>query len=208
MLPYLVWGMGYGFAAALQPGPFQSYLVAQTLRVGVRRALPAAFAPLLSDGPIILLVLSALSRIPPWWLQVLRFAGGAFVLFLAAGTLRAWRAYGQRPGAAASPPPRQTMLRAAAVNLLNPGPYLFWSLVTGPLLLAGWQAAPLNGLALLVGFYGTLLLTSLGLLVLCAGAGRIAPRVNRGLLGLSGLALAGFGAWQVCSGLLAWRGGA
>ncbi|NTW94980.1 MAG: lysine transporter LysE, partial [Chlorobiaceae bacterium] len=46
MLTYLIWGIGYGFAAAMQPGQFQAYLMAQTLRQGWRKTLPMIFAPL------------------------------------------------------------------------------------------------------------------------------------------------------------------
>ena len=50
---YVIQGIGYGFAAAVQPGPFQTYVIAQTLNSAWRNTLPAAFAPLISDGPII-----------------------------------------------------------------------------------------------------------------------------------------------------------
>jgi threonine/homoserine/homoserine lactone efflux protein len=205
MLPYLTWGIGYGFAAALQPGPFQTYLIAQTLRNGWRHTLPMIFAPLLSDGPIIGLVLLVLSHIPSWWLQVLRFVGGAFVLYLATGTLRAWRDFNTQCETTISIS-RKNVFHAALVNLLNPGPYLYWSLVTGPLLMTGWQETPLNGISLLIGFYVTMFLSSIGILVLCSGAGEMGPRVNRGLLGLSGLALVGFGGYQIWAGLVLWWG--
>jgi threonine/homoserine/homoserine lactone efflux protein len=52
---YILQGIGYGFAAAAQPGPFQTYLISQTLIKGWKPTLPAAFAPFLSDGPIIAL---------------------------------------------------------------------------------------------------------------------------------------------------------
>ncbi|MBK7455571.1 MAG: hypothetical protein IPJ46_18150 [Anaerolineales bacterium] len=42
-------GIGYGLAAASQPGPFQTYLISQTLTRGWKRTLPAALAPLVSD---------------------------------------------------------------------------------------------------------------------------------------------------------------
>lgn len=50
---YLAQGAVYSFAAAVQPGPFLTYLVSLALGNGWRRALPAVLAPLLSDGPII-----------------------------------------------------------------------------------------------------------------------------------------------------------
>jgi threonine/homoserine/homoserine lactone efflux protein len=36
MLLYLLQGITYGFAAAVQPGPLQTYLISQTLRNGWR----------------------------------------------------------------------------------------------------------------------------------------------------------------------------
>ncbi len=186
MLTYLIWGIGYGFAAAMQPGQFQAYLIAQTLRQGWRKTLPMIFAPLLSDAPVIVIVLLALSRLPVWWLQVLRFAGGLFALYLAAGTFRALRDF--QP-VQESPPSgnRLNLFRAVLVNLLNPGPYLFWSLVTGPLLLAG--------------FYVTIMVTLAGFIMLLSGSGKLGPRTNRFLLGISGLALAAFGIFQLFSSL-------
>jgi threonine/homoserine/homoserine lactone efflux protein len=205
MFSYLLSGVAYGFAAAMQPGPFQTYLITQTLRKGWRRTLPTVLAPLLSDGPIVALVLLVLSHVPAWWLQVLRFAGGAFVLYLAVGVLQAWR-HSDVPQATSSPT-RQGIFQAALVNVLNPAPYLYWSLVMGPLLLTGWHEAPTHGVGLLAGFYGAMLVTLVVILLLCAGAGRFGPGITRGLLGLSGLALAGFGLYQISSGVdVWWRG--
>ncbi|MCK7485409.1 MAG: LysE family transporter [Bacillus subtilis] len=78
-------------AAAVQPGPFQTYIISQSLAKGWRKALPAALAPLVSDPPIIALCLLALSQVPAWFERLLYFAGGSFVIYLAAGAYRAWR---------------------------------------------------------------------------------------------------------------------
>ena len=83
---------GYAFASAVQPGPFLAYLISQSLTHGWRRTLPAAFAPLLSDGPIIIVVLFILTRLPPTMLIYLRLAGGVFLLY-ACGAFRNWRAF-------------------------------------------------------------------------------------------------------------------
>ena len=56
MLKYLILGISFAFAAAVQPGPLQTYIISQTLKNGWRSTLPASFAPLLSDGPILILV--------------------------------------------------------------------------------------------------------------------------------------------------------
>ena len=198
MFAYLLLGATYAFAAAVQPGPYQTYLVSQALSHGWRHTLPAALAPLLSDVPIVLLVLLVLSRMPSALEQVLRCAGGVFLLYLAWRAYRTWQTY--RLAAEGGATARRSLLNAAVVNLLNPNPYLGWSLVMGPLLLRAWREAPANGLALLVAFYGTMVVASVGIVVLFAGARSLGPRVARGLVGVSAAGLAGFGCWQLWSG--------
>src|SRR5919108_3134723 len=88
---YILQGIGYGLAAAAQPGPFQTYLISQTLLKGWKRTLPAAFAPLLSDGPIIALCLLVLSQIPLWLQRFLYIAGGLFVLYLSYSAYKSWK---------------------------------------------------------------------------------------------------------------------
>ncbi|NTW57054.1 MAG: LysE family transporter [Chlorobiaceae bacterium] len=196
----LLLGVMYGFTAALQPGPFLSYLTAQTVRNGWRRSFPLVFTPLLSDGPVIGLVITVLSGVPHWWVQVLRFAGGGFMVWLAVGTLRSWKDFGipERSGA---PLFQRGIFRAAAINMLNPAPYLFWGLVTGPLLLKAWHEDPLNGIALLAGFYLTMTASLCGFILLLSFAGKLGSNVNRALLGLSGVVLAVLGVYQILKGL-------
>ncbi len=203
MAAYLLLGMTFAFAAAVQPGPLLAYLVEQSLAHGWRRTLPAAFAPVLSDGPVILLALLVLARIPGWLSPVLRLAGGAFLLFLAYGAWRTWRTFHAQALARPGPQQQHSLLKATTVNLLNPAPYLAWSLVLGPLLLRAWREAPAHGLAFLSGFYGVMVLTLMGIIVLFATARRLGPRVNRVLVGLSAIALAGFGCYQLWAGLQA-----
>jgi threonine/homoserine/homoserine lactone efflux protein len=200
---YLIQGLAYGFSAAVQPGPFQTYIIAQALDRGWRRALPVALAPLVSDGPIVALVLLVLSRMPVWLQQGLYLAGGAFVLSLAWGAFTAWRDFDA--GATREPaPPEQSVLKAALTNALSPAPYIYWSVVTGPILLTGWRETPVHGVAFLAGFYGALVGALAGIIVLFGAARELGPRVNRILLGVSALALAAFGIYQLYLGVSGW----
>ena len=83
------------FSAAVSPGPFQAYLLSHTMQHGLRRTVPSAFAPLISDGPIILIVLVALTQAPPWLLRGLQIAGGVFLVYtgiaLSLRRFAAWR---------------------------------------------------------------------------------------------------------------------
>lgn len=198
LLTYLVLGITCAFAAAVQPGPLQAYIVSQTLSHGWRRTLPAALSPVVSDGPIIALVLLVLTRLPGGALLALRVAGGVLLLIFAFAAARVWRA-GPAGSAAKSRPQPRSLLGATAVNLLSPGPYLGWSLIMGPLLLKGWHEAPANGIALIAGFYTTMVLAMAAIIVIAGSARGLGPRVNRHLIGVSALALAGLGVYQLWS---------
>lgn len=196
---YLLQGIGFGLAAAAQPGPLQTFLISQSLTRGWKQTLTSAFAPLLSDGPIILLSILVLSQVPDWLQRGLSIAGGLFIIYLAYGTFKAWRGSGldsvQLRGT-----DQQTLLKAVTVNILNPAPYLFWTLVTGPILLAGWRETPFHGISFLLGFYGTMVLSLFIIIIVFGTAQRLGPRVSRALLGTSVIALVLFGFYQL------WRG--
>ncbi len=196
---YVLQGVGLGFSAAVLPGPCLAYLISQTLERGWRRALPAAFAPLISDGPIITLCLLVLSQVPGWFERFLHFAGGTFILYLAYGAYKAWRNFDLKlpstdPGA------RGSAFKAALMNALSPGPYIYWSLVTGPILLRGWRETPVNGVGFLAGFYATIVLSLIAIILVFSLARELGPKVNRALLGVSALALSGFGLYQLWLG--------
>jgi threonine/homoserine/homoserine lactone efflux protein len=197
---YLIQGIGYGLAAAAQPGPFQAYLISQTLTRGWKRTLPAASAPLLSDGPIIALCLLVLSQVPVWLQRFLYIAGGLFILYLAYGAYKTWRSFARRDHDMDASP-QGSVLKAALMNMLNPNPYIYWTLVTGPILLRGWRETPINGIGFLSGFYITMILCLMGIVFVFGMARSIGPKVNRGLLGVSAIALFCFGLFQLWLGI-------
>jgi len=196
---YLLQGIGYGLAAASQPGPFQTYLISQTLTRGWKRTLPAALAPLVSDGPIILICVLVLSQVPAWMQRVLYIAGGLFIIYLAYGTYNSWKNFDSRlPSLEIGT--QQSILKAALMNALSPGPYIFWTLVTGPILLKGWRETPVNGIGFLIGFYVTLISSLAALILIFGTAAKLGPKFNRMLLGISAIALTCFGLYQLWLG--------
>jgi threonine/homoserine/homoserine lactone efflux protein len=200
MWVYILQGIGYGFAAGVQPGPLQTYIISQTLTRGWQRVLTAAFAPLISDGPIITICLLVLSQVPTWLQRFLYIAGGLFVLYLAYGAYQTWKNFDldiHSPEASA----QQSVLRAALVNILNPSPYIFWTLVTGPILLEGWRKTPVYGSAFIVGFYVTMILSLVVIILIFGTVRQLGPKINRILLGVSAMALLFFGLYQLWLGL-------
>ena len=197
MLPFILQGLSFGFTAAASPGPMQALLLSQTLKNGWLKTLPAALAPLISDGPIIILVLFILSQVPETGLRLIRIAGGLFILYLAWG---AFNAYRQSSDAAIAVQPdsgTNNLLKAALTNFLSPVPYIFWSTVLGPLLLQGWQASPTIGLAFLLAFYGTLVGSFALTILLFDQLGRFPPKITRLLSLISALILLIFGFSQL-----------
>ena len=114
---YFVMGAVCAFAAAVQPGSFQAYLISESLAHGWRRTILASCAPLISDGPIILLVLLILSTVPPWLLLALQCAGGVFLLYLAYGAHRTWRTYATRREPATEGGQRSVLKAALGISL-------------------------------------------------------------------------------------------
>lgn len=199
MWTYIALGIGYGFAAAVQPGPLQTYLISQALLKGWRKSLPSALAPLISDGPIIALCVLVLSQVPVGFQRFLYIAGGSFVLYLAYGTYKSWQDFdAQLPSSESSS--QGSLLKAALTNVLAPGAYLFWTLATGPILIRGWRETPIHGISLLVGFYVTMILSLALLIIIFGSAHQLGPKVSRTLLGVSAIALLFFGSYQLWLG--------
>lgn len=199
---YIVQGIGYGFAAAVQPGPFQTYIISQALTKGWKHTLPASLAPLFSDGPIIVLCLLVLSQVPTWLQRFLYIAGGLFVLYLAYSAYKSWKNFDPNLPSVETGT-QQSVLKAALINMLNPNPYIFWTLVTGPILLAGWRETPVHGLGFILGFYVTMVTGCCVTILVFGSARHLGPKVNHILLGASAVALFCFGLFQLWKGIMA-----
>jgi threonine/homoserine/homoserine lactone efflux protein len=201
MLLYLLQGAAIGFSAGMTPGPLLAYFSSCSLRHGWRRTLPAAFAPLLSDIPIIALVLLILTRMPDWFLATVRVAGGVFILWLAARASREAR----HPGGAAQPAagaPQTTLRDAVVMNLLNPNPYIFWGASLGPILIAGWRVSPAHGIAFAGAFYGVMIGCYIGWIWLFGNARRLGARAALWINRLAAAAMALFGLYQIFQGII------
>lgn len=200
MFTFLLQGLGLGFSAGVQPGPFQTYLISESLSKGWRKAWIAACAPLVSDGPIVTLVLLVLNQVPDWFQQVLQIAGGVFVLYLAWGTFQRWRNF--TPDVIqADQTGSKSLFQAAMMNALSPGPYLFWSLVLGPILVTAWRENPSDAFAMVLSFYSGMIGVNLTVVMLFGQAARFGNQVRKTMLGFSILLLAGFGIYQLWQGI-------
>jgi threonine/homoserine/homoserine lactone efflux protein len=201
MLEYIFLGGGFALAAAIQPGPLQAFFLSSVAQRGWKRTLPAAFAPLISDGPIAVLALVVLNQIPPVMSKVLQIIGGIFLIYLAWGSYRQWKKDIPEDAEDDTSAPR-TVIQAAMVNILNPHPYLGWSLVLGPALLSAWEKSPAYATVLVISFYGTMVVALAGTILLFGTTRYLGPRGRRTLILISAVLLALLGVYQLAAGIL------
>jgi len=160
---FILPGITLGLSAGVLPGALQAYLINTTLLYGWRRGLWVILSPLIVDGPLIIIVVFILGQLPDVALQVIRFLGGLLLLWIA------WSAYQQyRAGVTLGgdvdeskrkeiPSPLSVLGKSCLMNLLSPGPYLFWTTVNGPLLIDALELSFLHAVAFMLAFYVTFL---------------------------------------------------
>jgi threonine/homoserine/homoserine lactone efflux protein len=74
---------------------------------------------------------------------------------------------------------------APIINWLNPNPYLFWTLVGGPTLIAALNQSLAYGAAFLVGMYGVFIAGMLIIAAVFHFARNLGPRIVHGMLLIS-----------------------
>jgi len=201
MLSYIIIGITYSFAAAMQPGPFQAFIISQTIKNGWKHTLPAAFAPIISDAPIIVIVVLLLTAIPAWLIYFLQIAGGLVLLYLAYRAFTTYLNYNLEKEVKESIP-GNSLGKAVLVNFLNPGAWLGWSLILGPLFIQAYAQSAANGIVFLISFYSTMVVSLLGIIILFGLARSFGSKVTRITLGISVIALALFGIYQLWQGII------
>jgi threonine/homoserine/homoserine lactone efflux protein len=194
LFEFLLTGAALGLAAGLTPGPGLALVISQSIRYGRREGAIAGCAPLFSDLPIVAVTLFILARLQnaPKVMAAISLIGAAFVIVLAVESSRAKPL--ASPGANDAPP--RSLLKAVALNFLNPHVYLFWAAVGAPAILRGAASGWTAPAAFLTGFYSCLVGSKVSVAILVAGArgvlgGRGYVLVLRGL-GAALLILAGF----------------
>lgn len=198
MLEYILIGGAFAFAAAAQPGPLQAFLLSRVAAAGWRRTLPAAFAPVISDGPIALIMLTLLHQVARGFETILRGAGGLVLLYFAIRTFLDWRR--AKDGIERkSPSSPRTLLQAVGVNFINPGPWIGWSLILGPVALRAWAEGPVYAVALVVSFYVVMVVSLLLFIMLLGTTSFLGPRGRRGLLLAAAIVLLGIALYSFAS---------
>ncbi|MEP6986407.1 MAG: LysE family transporter [Chloroflexota bacterium] len=184
MFYFVSQGVSIAFAAGASPGPFTSFLIGRTLAQGWRKSIILAITPLVTDIPIVIVVLLILKQFPPELIRVIQLVGGLYLLWIAYGSWRQFKAGNTsfKPEAASDgESTARTLAQGAVMGWVSPGPYIFWATINGPLLIQGLNQSVLMGLAFLVAFYGTFIAILCLYVLVFDRLRRIDERVTKGI---------------------------
>ncbi len=204
MFFFLTQGISIAFAAGAQPGPFTTFLIGRTLAQGWRKSIILIFTPLVTDVPIILLAVIVLKQFPPELRRVIELIGGLYLLWIAYGSWKQFKAGTisfKADDSSVGVSQSKLLFQGAMMGWLSPGPYIFWATLNGPMLVRGLNESLLSGIGFLLGFYGTFI-GILGLYVVVFDRlRRIDERVTRGIVLLTLVIMLVFGLWLIARGL-------
>lgn len=164
---YLISGIVFGLSAGLAPGPLLTLVLTETLRHGYKAGIRVAFAPIITDLPIIamtLLVVNGLSS-SDLALGLISVSGAFFVAYLGFETFTS-------PGITISSAGGETrsLLKGILTNTLSPHPYLFWMTVGAPMVIQAYSLGMTQASAFVAGFYFFLVGSKIVLSVLAGRA--------------------------------------
>ena len=170
----------FGLGAGVAPGPLQTVVITSTLQRGFGAGWRVAMGPLVTDTPIIVLSVGVLSTLSDTYLNGLAVVGGLVLIGLGLWELRHSRAEASEHEPA---PGRGDLLRGAAVNLLNPHPWIFWIGAGAPLVVSAWRRGPWFAVGVLLLFYGLLIgLKVVTAWVVATGGAKLSEQWRRRLL--------------------------
>ncbi len=150
MIVSLAAGVVLGLSAGFSPGPLFTFVISHTLKHGLKEGIKVAFAPLLTDLPILLAALFLLKGLGAFKLALgaISFLGGLFLVYLAFESFRTTQI-----NLAIKDSNVQSLGRGAMVNFLNPHPYLFWLTVGAPMTIKAWGQNASGALGFVILFY-------------------------------------------------------
>ena len=154
MLHFLTIGTVLGLSAGFAPGPLLTLVIAETLQHDIKAGIKVALAPILTDLPIIVLTIFALSKLSNFHgiLGVVTILGGVFVLYIGYESI-------STKGVELNLVEKKSkaLIKGALTNALSPHPYLFWFSVGAPTMTKAMSLNSTAPAAFIIGFYSFLI---------------------------------------------------
>jgi len=189
-------GAVLGVVEGIKPGPLLTMVIRETLSGGLRAGIWTAAAPVFTDGPLIVLSLVAAAWIATQTsvLLAITVAGAVFLAYMGIECFSL-----ELPDVAShDAPPKASFLRGITTNLLNPGVYVFWFLIGGPLMASAVNQELLAPVAYALTFLGTIILTKVCIAYIISKSSQgITPQTYRKLLSVCGVVMLCFSLYYV-----------
>ena len=197
---YLQAGILLGMHAGFAPGPVSTLIVTESLLHGRRAGMKIAFVPLLTDLPVIALIvplLYYLSFNAGPLIGAFSMVGAVVLCLLGYESLTVTQDRYKRGDA-----PRISLAKAIFANLFNPNMYIYWIGICGPLCATALHYSVGTMLLFLVGFYFSITSVKIGMALAVGSVRRslnlrIIVWINR-LLGVVMFVFAVGFFWQGC----------
>ncbi|MBN1560919.1 LysE family translocator [candidate division KSB1 bacterium] len=150
MFVFLAKGLIFGLSSGISPGPLTTLLVSETLMHRTRAGIKVAFAPLITDGPIILCCFFLLAQFSnlPLVFGIVSLVGAFYIFYLGIKSIRL-----DHFVIDAEIDHSHSLMKGILTNALNPHPYIFWLSIGSTTMIKALDVHP-GALALfLAGFY-------------------------------------------------------
>ncbi len=166
---FLTTGIILGLSSGFTPGPLTTLVISQALQHGAKEGLKVALAPFITDLPIIIVSVFAMSRLQDFQsvLGLISIVGSIFLIYLAYLSFKT-----SKVGMDIKATEPRSLGKGTVANLFNPGPYLFWVTIGAPNVVAAWTQGPFVAAGFLVGFYTCLIGAKMFLAVVAANSRR------------------------------------
>jgi threonine/homoserine/homoserine lactone efflux protein len=134
-MSFVLAALTYGLAAGLKPGPLGVFVIHQTMSKGSFQGFMSSLAPVLTDGPIILLSLLLTLQINElnWFISIISILGSAYLANIACKIFKA----PSRINPSENGSGKSSLATAIKINFLNPAPYIFWLTIGSGYILMG-----------------------------------------------------------------------
>ncbi|MDR3199557.1 MAG: LysE family transporter [Planctomycetaceae bacterium] len=157
-----IWkGILLGIHAGISPGPVTTLLVTESLLHGSRAGMRIAFVPVLTDIPVICIIIPLLYYLTfdaTTIIAVISMIGAFILCGLSYESFSVTESRYKRGDVV-----RVSLLKAVGTNFFNPNLYIYWITICGPLAVSGLYRGWTTMFSFLIMFYISITSVKLGL---------------------------------------------